>query len=150
MARTAFRRAWSRLWRALVVLFAVGFGFLIAVIFVPGLHKEVPPRLLVRDLSFRDGMIYQDVGPAELPEIAGTWNAAIWSEAGRLICHGSGSDLYEPKLKPLIFTPDQWTGDRCEMTRGATYRGEGLWRWWTAQGQQAIGRSFTFTYRPQR
>ena len=146
MVRTAARRAWSRLWRALIVLCALAFSFLMGVLFVPGLHQQPVPRLIVHDLAFRDGMIEQLVAPEELPEIGADWSASIWSTAGRLMCRGEGSNVYEPKLAPLRMTPDEWTGDVCGLQPNEEYRGEARWTWFDTEGPQSVGGSFTFTF----
>lgn len=97
---------------------------------------EPGPSLVVYELFYADGRIWQRVGPINGDSLPATWAAAIY-DAGEPICTGSGSWIYTPRDEPLPMTAAFWTGDAaCTLIEGQPYRGRGVWSWRDAQGRQ--------------
>ena len=103
--------------------------------------------LIVETLEFSDGFFYQDVHPITQNTILGNWAAEIVDLEGLNMCSGGGSAPYEIKDYPKVMSPDDWTGDTCELEEGVTYLARAVWQWVSEDGlSQSISRSLQFAY----
>lgn len=95
-----------------------------------------PPRLLVYELRYEDGLIYQHVSPEHRPILFGQWTAAINTADGtRSLCSGGGAAPYRQRTAPVAFTPSEWTEDDCRLIPGETYTATAAWEWTTDDGE---------------
>lgn len=164
MNRLAFALAWRRALRALKTFSFIVVGFLLGVALLPSLLSRERPRLIVHSLGYNEdtGMVEQRVAPNDFPEITATWSALIRpAGSGGVVntCQGSGVGVYEPSITGKAMTPNDWTGDECNLVPGKKYRGEATWSWTgpctddpeTGRRmcqRREVGGSFDFTYRP--
>jgi len=109
---------------------------------------DPPPRqIAVAIFKIEDGMIHQLVEPIGIEAIQGNWAAEIMNES-HVVCSGSGVSSYEPKMAPLIMTPEQWTGDPngCPMVDGFPYTAHVSWEWTAQSGEALVIRSIEVNY----
>jgi len=100
--------------------------------------------LVVRDLYYEDGLIFQSVGSRGVNPIQAKWVASIYQN-GRWICGGGGDGTYNGRITG--FTVDDWVGDVCDLTPGVEYEGRASWSKPDPDGgRRTIGESFTFVY----
>lgn len=91
---------------------------------------EPTVHLEVTSLEFLDGLFSQLVQPMEKGKARqADWSASIWRD-NQYVCGGHGRGTYISRDEPVLFTPDQWTGDDCgPLTYGGDYIGVAAWEY---------------------
>jgi hypothetical protein len=93
------------------------------------LYDTRPRTMTVLELSYSDGHFRQHIGVTNGP-IRAAWAARI-ARGERTLCTGGGESTYTGL--PLVFTPNEWTGDTCpEIQPGDV--ATGTWEWRTREG----------------
>ena len=86
-----------------------------------------PPRALtVTQLEFIDGEFHQITEPIGQGSIRADWAAKIETGDGKFVCGGGATSTYGRRSVPLVMTPDDWTGDTCDLLPGK-YKAKALW-----------------------
>ena len=76
-------------------------------------------RIVVRELEYRDGLIYQRVEPLLGGVIEADWSAGIYVAANEaFVCSDHGTWQYGIKKQAIGFTPSDWTGADCPPLQG--------------------------------
>lgn len=123
--------------------------------------KLTEPRLVVHELGYKNGQIYQKVDPDHADAMQASWAAAIWlpgsgEEAilndvevnAKPICGGHGKSTYFRGDGKASFSPDYWTDDDCSgLIIGAVYEARVSWEWFDSEGlKQGEVRKFEFIH----
>ena len=86
-------------------------------------------HLVVKELEYRDGLIYQHVEPLLGGVIEADWSAGIYRTSDqKLICNGHGAWDYGIKHEAIGFSLSDWTGGQCSgVEQGVEYTARAKW-----------------------
>lgn len=85
-------------------------------------------HLVVRELDYRDGLIYQHVEPLFSGVIKAEWSAGIYRTSDqKLICNGHGVWDYGIKREAIGFEVSDWTGQECSIENDIEYDARAKW-----------------------
>ena len=120
---------------------------LLALAFIdPGRYLEDKPnRLVILDLRYDDGIVYQHVQPLLGYAMYARWDAQI-TRNGRRICSGFGTDEYERKPEALPLPIAAWVGDPdCILEPGEPHTASATWTYYDNDGQpMQVSGTFAF------
>ena len=96
-------------------------------------------RIVVRDLEYRDGLIYQRVEPLLGGVIEADWSAGIYVAANEaFVCSSHGTWQYGIKAAPIGFTLSDWTGADCPpLQDGVEYIARAKWDYYCDRDEGA-------------
>lgn len=118
----------------------IGFGTLLVDFIAPK-----PPVIVVHDLHYEDGLIYQDrtVTPdGDADVFYAFWAAKIVDgQTGEVVCSGDGAWPYAAGRRNIPIPLSEWVGEPCDLPPGQ-YRPIAAWSWGYDSTDHA-GRMFT-------